>query len=162
VGGLLAAARALRLSRLQAALVGLVLIVALARLPFTLVTDVRGARADGRLSPVAVSEARGRDAVAGTDIVLLRAARVRIPPDASYAIVRGGRWGTPGHPNRRAAFVWESGESWTQYDLAPRLEVSLRRARWLLIRDATPGAVGVRRPLHAWRFGVDWLVERRT
>jgi hypothetical protein len=75
--------------------------------------------------------------------------------------VRAGAWGTEAHPNRARAFVWEAGQSWTQYYLAPRVETSTGRARWLLLRDVTPGAARVR-PLHAWRFGSDWLVEQRA
>jgi hypothetical protein len=139
-----------------------VLVTALARLPFTLERDIRGMRADGRLTATARAEARGPAAAAGTNIDLIRAAQLYIPHAAPFAIVRGGSWGTVTRPNRAVAFVWEAGQSWTQFDLAPRLEVSASRARWLLIRDATPGAIGVHDPLHAWQFGVDWLVERRT
>jgi hypothetical protein len=149
-------------NRAQAALVVLVLVVGLARLPFTLVSDIRGMRSDARLSAAAAAEARGPAAAAGTNIELIRAARKRIPSGAPFAIVRGGSWGTGSRPDRALAFVWEAGQSWTQYDLAPRLEVSASQARWLLIRDATPAAVGVPDPLHAWRFGDDWLVERST
>jgi hypothetical protein len=148
-------------SRTQAVLVVLVLVTALARLPFTLERDVRGMRADGRLTAAAKAEARGPAAAAGTNIDLIRAAQLYIPHKASFAIVQAGSWGTAARPNRAVAFVWEAGQSWTQFDLAPRLEVPASRARWLLIRGATPGSVGVRRPLHAWQFGVDWLVERR-
>jgi hypothetical protein len=149
-------------NRTQATLVAVVLAIVLVRLPFSLASDLRGARADARLSAAAVAEARGPAALAGTNIGLLRAAQARIPRRASFAIVRAGSWGTDAHPNRARAFVWEAGQSWTQYYLAPRVETSTGRARWLLLRDVTPGAAGVRRPLHAWRFGSDWLVEQRT
>ncbi len=140
----------------------LVLVTALVTLPSTLRADIDGMRTDMRLSATAASEARGPAAAAGTDIALLRAARARMPRDASFALVRGGRFGSDAHPVHALAFVWEAGQSWTQFDLAPRLEVAPRRAAWLLIRDATPAAAGVRHPLHAWRFGHDWLVEQRT
>jgi hypothetical protein len=95
-------------------------------------------------------------------MALLRAARTHIPRGAPFALVRGGRWGTAARPNRSQAFVWESGESWTQYYLAPRVEVAAIDARWLLIRDASPATVGVRSSRHTWRFGSDWLVELRS
>ena len=140
----------------------IVLLIVAIRLPFTLRSDVRGVQADEKLTPTAVAEARGPAAAAGTNIGLLRAAQARIPRAASYAVVRGGMWGTAEHPNRAEAFVWESGESWTQYDLAPRVEVAQSKASWLLIRDARPEAVGVHAPARSWRFGTDWLVEVRT
>jgi hypothetical protein len=149
-------------SRIQAALLLLVLATALVTLPSTLRSDVDGMRADGRLSATAASEARGPDARAGTNIALIRAARARMPRGASFALVRGGRFGSDAHPAHALAFVWEAGQSWTQFALAPRLEVAPGRAGWLLIRDATPASAGVRDPLHAWRFGHDWLVEQRT
>jgi hypothetical protein len=143
----------------QVVLVAIVLLVVAVRLPFTVRSDVRGVEADAKLSARAVAEARGPAAAAGTNIVLLRAAQAHIPRGADYAILRGGKWGTAEHPNRSEAFVWESGESWTQYDLAPRIEVAPSQARWLLIRDARPDAVGVGAPMHSWRFGNDWLIE---
>jgi hypothetical protein len=149
-------------SRTQAVVLLLVLVTALVTLPSTLRSDVNGMRADARLSATAASEARGPAASEGTNIALIRAARARMPRGASFALVRGGRFGSDAHPVHALAFVWEAGQSWTQFDLAPRLEVAPRQAGWLLIRDATPAAEGVRNPLHAWRFGHDWLVEQRT
>lgn len=85
--------------------------------------DVAGAAANGRLTANEASFARGPDATAGTNLALIRAALARIPRSAPFSIVRGGRWGSAKHPNRRTLFVWEAGESWTQYVLAPRIEV---------------------------------------
>jgi hypothetical protein len=161
VNGVPASLRRPRRDLVQVVLVGAILLIAVTRLPLTLLSDVRGARDDARLTPTAAAEARGPAASRGTNIQLLRAARARIPSGASFAILRGGRWGTAARPNRSQAFVWESGESWTQYYLAPRIEVAQAQASWLLIRDATPGSAGVRAPLHEWRFGTDWLVEVR-
>lgn len=147
---------------MQIAFLVLIAAVALVRLPYTLVSDVRGARGDSRMSARQAGEARGPAALAGTDIDLIRAARRLMPRNAAFAIERGGRWGRGPHPLHALAFVWESGESWTQFDLAPRLEVEPARASWLLLRDETPGAAGVRHVRHRWRFGQDWLVELRV
>lgn len=138
------------------------LLIVAVQLPSTLRSDVRGVQVDARFTPIAVAEARGPAAAAGTNMRLLRAAKTLIPRDATYAVVRGGRWGTAERPDRAHAFVWESGESWTQWDLAPRVEVLQSQASWLLIRDARPESVGVPAPLRSWRFGADWLVEVRT
>jgi len=161
MNGVPASLRGERRNVAQMVVVGAILLIAVTRLPFTLLSDVRGARDDARLTATAAAEARGPAASRGTNIQLLRAARAQIPSGASFAILRGGRWGTAAHPNRSQAFVWESGESWTQYYLAPRIEVARAAATWLLIRDAKPASLGVRSPLHAWRFGSDWLVEVR-
>jgi hypothetical protein len=141
------------------ALLGLLAIV---WLPRTWQDDINGARADIRLSPAARENARGPAATAGSDLALVLGARSRIPRNASFALVRGGRFGTDAHPNRTQAFVWESGQTWTQFALAPRVEVSPGLASWLLIRDASPTSVGHAHPGHQWRYGSDWLVQVRT
>ncbi len=123
--------------------------------------DVAGAAANGRLTANEASFARGPDATAGTNLALIRAALARIPRSAPFSIVRGGRWGSAKHPNRRTLFVWEAGESWTQYVLAPRIEVPPAAASWVLVRDTTPAAIGIKHPRAAWRFGSDWLVRLR-
>jgi hypothetical protein len=130
-------------------------------LPLTLQDDIAGARADLRVSAGDRSYARGPLATAGSDLPLVRAALARMPRHASFALVRAGRWGTDGHPNPRESFVWEAGASWTQFTLAPRVEVSRNRAAWLLVRDARPSELGIIRNLHEWRFGDDWLVQLR-
>ena len=130
-------------------------------LPLTLQDDIAGARSDLRLSASDRSYARGPLATAGSDLPLVRAALARMPQHASFALVRGGRWGTDDHPNPNESFVWEAGASWTQFTLAPRLEVARNRASWLLVRDARPSALGVVRGLREWRFGEDWLVQIR-
>lgn len=144
-----------------AGVVGVVALLALVWLPGTLRGDVSGARADRGLTAQAASFARGPAAKAGTDLALVRAALAEMPSNASFSIVRGGRWGSANHPNPKTRFVWEAGESWTQYVLAPRLETAPTGASWLLLRDTTPGAAGIAHPLGAWRFGTDWLVRLR-
>jgi hypothetical protein len=151
-----------RLGRIQWVFLVAIAAVVLIRLPLTLASDMRGARQDRHMSARSAAEARGPAALAGTDIALIRAARRIVPRDAPFAVVRGGRWGSALRPNHALAFVWESGESWTQFDLAPRLEVAPGRATWLLVRDATPRAAGVLDVRRQWRFGSDWLVERRA
>ncbi|HEY1480769.1 MAG TPA: hypothetical protein VGF46_12100 [Gaiellales bacterium] len=141
--------------------VALVAVLALGWLPWTLQDDLSGARRDARMSAGARDDARGPAARAGSDLALVRAARRRMPPHASFALVRGGIWGSDAHPNTRRAFVWESGQSWTQFALAPRMETDASRASWLLIRDASPMALGESRPGREWRFGRDWLVRLR-
>jgi hypothetical protein len=145
----------------RAFVVAVVASLALVWLPIVLHDDVAGAAANGRLSGAAAAFARGPGATAGTNLRLVRAALARMPEDASFSLVRGGRWGSATHPDRRTLFVWEAGESWTQYVLAPRLEVAPSAASWLLIRDSTPAAVGVGHPRAVWRFGTDWLVRLR-
>ena len=116
-----------------------------------------------RPAPVAASvivrPRSGRDGRG--DLALVRTALAEMPSNASFSIVRGGRWGSADHPNPETRFVWEAGESWTQYVLAPRLETAPTGASWLLLRDTTPGAAGIAHPLGAWRFGTDWLVRVR-
>ncbi|MDX6629148.1 MAG: hypothetical protein QOH00_1394 [Gaiellales bacterium] len=143
------------------ALVLAMLLIALAQAPATLLADVRGARSNLRLSPAAAADARGPSASAGTNLGLVHAAQRRIPGHEPFAIVRAGRWGSAASPNRSVAFVWQAGQSWTQFALAPHLQVAPRDAAWLLIRDESPAAAGVRDPVGAWRFGADWLVEVR-
>jgi hypothetical protein len=145
----------------RALVVAVVATLALVWLPMALHDDVAGAAANRRLSGDGASLARGPGAKAGTNLALVLAALAHMPRGASFSIVRGGRWGSTTHPNRRTLFVWETGESWTQYVLAPRVEVAPTAASWLLIRDTTPGAVGVSHPRAAWRFGPDWLVRVR-
>jgi hypothetical protein len=145
----------------RALVVAVVASLALAWLPIALHDDVAGAATNGRLSGDRASFARGPGALAGTDLPLVLAALARMPRDASFSIVRGGRWGSARHPNRRTLFVWEAGQSWTQYVLAPRVEVAPAAASWLLIRDTTPRAAGVGHPQAIWRFGPDWLVRLR-
>ena len=109
----------------------------------------------------AAADARGPGAAEGTNLGLVHAALRRIPGGAPFAIVRAGRWGSASSPNRSLAFVWQAGQSWTQFVLAPRVQVAPGDAVWLLVRGADPAAAGIRHPLHAWRFGPDWLVEVR-
>jgi hypothetical protein len=144
----------------RALVVAVVASLALAWLPIALHDDVAGAAANARLTGDAASFARGPGATAGTDLPLVQAALARMPLDASFSIVRGGRWGSAARPNPRSRFVWEAGQSWTQYVLAPRVEVAPAAASWRLIRDATPRVAGVVHARAAWRFGQDWLVRR--
>jgi hypothetical protein len=144
----------------RALLVGVVL-TALAWLPATLLSDIRGARANLRLSATAAADARGPSATKGTNLGLVHAAQRRIPRREPFAIVRAGRWGSASSPTRSLAFVWQAGQSWTQFALAPRVQVAPRDAVWLLVRGSGPSAAGVRHVVHAWRFGADWLVEVR-
>ena len=83
------------------------------------------------------------------------------PGGAPFALVRAGRWGSASRPNRSLAFVWQAGQAWTQFVLAPRVQVARGDAVWLLVRGADPAGAGIRHPVHAWRFGPDWLVEVR-
>jgi hypothetical protein len=130
-------------------------------LPVALLSDIRGARANLRLSAAAAADGRGPSAAEGTNLGLVHEAERRIPGRDPFAIVRAGRWGSASSPTRSLAFVWQAGESWTQFELAPRLQVSRRDAVWLLLRGSDPSSAGVRHPVHAWRFGPDWLVEVR-
>jgi hypothetical protein len=145
----------------QAALLAAVLLLALAWMPAALLSDIRGARANMRLSAAAAADARGPGAAEGTNLGLVHAAVRRIPGGAPFAIVRAGRWGSASSPNRALAFVWQAGQSWTQFVLAPRVQVAQGDAVWLLVRGAAPAGAGIRHPVHAWRFGSDWLVEVR-
>ena len=153
--------RSLPETRLQGAVLVAVLLIALAWLPVALVSDIRGVRSNTRLSAAAAADARGPSATAGTNVGLVHAAQRRIPLGKSFAIVRAGRWGSDASPNRSLAFVWQAGQSWTQFELAPRLQVARANAAWLLVRGGGPSAVGIRHPARAWRFGADWLVEVR-
>ncbi|MDP9255722.1 MAG: hypothetical protein M3Q31_04090 [Actinomycetota bacterium] len=153
--------RSLPATTSQAALLVAVLLIILAWMPVALLSDIRGARANLRLSAAAAADARGPGAAEGTNLGLVHAAQRRIPGGDPFAIVRAGRWGSASNPNRSLAFVWQAGQSWTQFALAPRVQVSRRDAVWLLVRGADPSSAGVRHPEHAWRFGRDWLVEVR-
>jgi hypothetical protein len=145
--------------RRRAVLIALVLLIA-AWLPGVLASDLRGLRSALRLSARARADYRGPRAGEGTNLALVDVARARIPSGAGYAIVMAGRW-QPRHLPARLAQAREAGTSWTQFALAPRLEVARSRARWVLVMDATPKRAGIARPEHAWRFGRDWLVEVR-
>jgi hypothetical protein len=151
----------MRSNRHQTAFVAAISLIALAWLPSTLLSDVRGLRDNRRLSSSQAEDARGPNAAAGTNLALVHAARSRIPRGRAFAIQRGGRWGTDRAPNRAVAFVWQSGQSWTQFELAPRIEVAPRNADWILMRDTAPSGAGHARLVHAWRVGPDWLVQRR-
>jgi hypothetical protein len=153
--------RALPARGMQRALLLAVLAIGLACAPAALISDIRGARSNLRLSSLEASTARGPSARAGTNLGLVLAAQRLIPDHEAFAIVRAGRWGSAARPNRSLAFAWQAGQSWTQFALAPRLEVAPRDAVWLLVRDGSPSAAGVRDPVAAWRFGRDWLVEAR-
>ncbi len=142
-----------------ATLVVLLALIA-AWLPGVLASDVRGLRSALRLSARERADFRGPDARDGTNLALLHVAGARIPAGAGYAIVMGGRW-KGRHLAAGAALAREAGTSWTQFSLAPRVEVTRSRAAWVLVMDSTPQSAGLARPLHAWRFGSDWLVEMR-
>ncbi|MDX6536575.1 MAG: hypothetical protein QOD37_916 [Gaiellales bacterium] len=143
--------------RNQLAFVAAISLVALAWLPGTLLSDVRGLRDNRRLSSTQAEDARGPSAAAGGDLALVRAARSRIPRGLSFAIERGGRWGSERAPNRAVAFAWQAGQSWTQFELAPRIQVAPADASWILMRDTAP----VGRVARSWQIGPDWLVQRR-
>ena len=148
-------------NRVQLATVVVVSLLALAWLPSTLLKDVRGLRANLKLSPSQAADVRGPAVTAGTNLALIHAARSRIPRLLPFAIVRAGRWGTDERPNRSVAFIWQSGQSWTQFALAPRIQADPSEAAWILIRDASPAEVGFPHPARAWQFGRDWLVQAR-
>jgi hypothetical protein len=137
----------------RGAALGLLLLV-VAWLPGTLASDVRGLRSALRLSARSRAEATGPGARAGADLALLRLARATIPGRAPYAVLTSSRW-----RERRSAAAREAGTSWTQFALAPRVQVGRGAARWLLVLGSTPRAAGIARPLRAWRAGGDWLVE---
>ena len=145
-------------NRNQLAFVAAISLIALVWLPGTLLSDARGLQANRRLSPAQAEDARGPSATAGSDLALVHAARRQIPRGLSFAIERGGRWGSDRRPNRAVAFVWQSGRSWTQFELAPRIQVAPADASWILMRDTAPAGARVAR---TWRLGPDWLVERR-
>ena len=157
MGGFLVVGR----NRVQLATVVVVSLLALAWLPSTLLSDVRGLRANLKLSSSQAADARGPAVTAGTNLALVHAAKSRIPELVPFAIVRAGRWGTDEKPNRKVAFIWQSGQSWTQFALAPRIQVDPSEAAWILIRDASPAEAGFPHPARAWRFGRDWLVQAR-
>ena len=148
-------------NRVQLATVVAVSLLALAWLPSTLLSDVRGLRANLKLSSSQATDARGPTVTAGTNLALIHAAKSRIPGLVPFAIVRAGRWGTDEKPNRKVAFIWQSGQSWTQFALAPRIQADPTQAAWILIRDASPTGAGFPHPARAWRFGRDWLVQAR-
>jgi hypothetical protein len=152
---------AMRDNRTRLILVAAMLAIGVAWLPVTLRSDIRGARSNLELSPAAAADARGPSAAAGTNIALVHAARERIPEGETYAIVRGGRWGSTARPTRSLAFVWQAGESWTQFSLAPRVEVDPAVADWILARDADPRDLGFAHPAATWSFGPDSLVKTR-
>ena len=137
----------------RAASLALLLLVVL-WLPGTIASDIRGLRSSLRLSARARAEATGPGARAGSDLALLRLARTTIPRGAPYAVVTSRRW-----RERHSATAREAGSSWTQFALAPRIQVSLQAARWVLVIDASPLAAGIPRQLRAWRSGRDWLVH---
>jgi hypothetical protein len=144
-------------NRNQLAFAAALSLIAIAWLPGTLLSDLRGLRDNRRLSSAEAEDARGPTAAAGGNLALVRAARRQIPPRLSFAIQRGGRWGSARAPNRALAFAWQAGQSWTQFELAPRIQVAPDDATWILMRDTAPP----QRFAHAWRIGPDWLVQRR-
>jgi hypothetical protein len=125
-------------------------------LPGTLASDVRGLRSALGHSARTRAETTGPGARAGADLALLRLARATIPAGAPYAVLTTRRW-----REQHSATAREGGGSWTQFALAPRVQVTRRAARWLLVMDSSPQAAGVARPAHAWRTGRDWLVQTR-
>ncbi|HEY3613831.1 MAG TPA: hypothetical protein VGK92_09005 [Gaiellales bacterium] len=139
----------------RAAFLGLLLLVVL-WLPGTLASDIRGLRSSLRQSSRARAEATGPGARAGSDLALLRLARATIPAGAPYAVLTTSAW-----RRQRSATARESGASWTQFALAPRVQVARRAARWVLVLGASPRAAGVAGRVHAWRSGGDWLVQTR-
>ncbi len=139
----------------RTALLGLLLLVVL-WLPGTLAGDIRGLRSALRHSARTRAETTGPGARAGADLALLRLARATIPARAPYAVLTTRSW-----RRRRSATARESGGSWTQFALAPRVQVARGAARWLLVIGSTPQAAGIPRPAHAWRTGSDWLVQTR-
>jgi hypothetical protein len=147
--------------RAQRGLIAAALLIAGVWAPQAVISDIRGARSNLRLSATQAAEARGPSALEGTNRELVRAAERRIPPGESFAIIRAGRWGSAAKPARPLAFAWQAGQSWTEFALAPRVQVAPRDAAWLLIRDQSPAAAGIRNPVRAWRVGEDWLVEER-
>jgi hypothetical protein len=139
----------------RAAFLGLVLLVA-AWLPGTLASDLRGLRSSLRLSSATRAEATGPGARAGSDLALLRLARTTIPAGAAYAVLTTRAW-----REQRSGVARESGASWTQFALAPRVQVVRREAHWVLVLGASPRAAGIVNPVRAWRTGGDWLVQTR-
>jgi hypothetical protein len=139
----------------RAVLVGLFALVVI-WLPGTLASDIRGLRSALRLSAQERAEARGPGAQAATDLALVRLAQTEIPPGGAYAVLTTARWRA-----RHTATAREAGGSWTQFALAPRVQVARKAAGWMLILDSSPRGAGIARPLHAWRSGSDWLVEVR-
>jgi hypothetical protein len=139
----------------RAAVLGLLLLVVL-WLPGTLASDIRGLRSALRQSARTRAETTGPGARAGSDVALLRLARATIPAGAPYAVLTTRRW-----RERRSATARESGGSWTQFALAPRIQVARREARWLLVIGSSPQAAGISGAAHAWRTGSDWLVQTR-
>jgi hypothetical protein len=139
----------------RAVLLGLLLLIVL-WLPGTLASDIRGLRSALRLSASARAEATGPGARAGSDLALLRLARTTIPAGAPYAVLTTRQW-----REQRSATARESGASWTQFALAPRVQVPRAAARWVLVLGSGPRAAGIPSPVHTWRLGGDWLVQTR-
>jgi len=139
----------------RAVLLGLLALIVI-WLPGTLASDIRGLRSALRLSARARAEARGPGAADGSDLALVRLAQSRIPSGAAYAVWTTARWRA-----RHSATARQAGGAWTQFVLAPRVQVGRRAAGWILILGASPRGAGVVRPLHEWRSGGDWLVELR-
>lgn len=67
-----------------------------------------------------------------------------VPPHASLATV-GERLGT----------AWTR---WVPYVIAPR-QLTTAPERWTVVLGETPQQAQLR-PVHSWRYGADWLVER--
>jgi hypothetical protein len=151
----------MRDTRMRSGLLVAMVVIGVVWLPVTLHSDIQGARANFELSPREASDARGPSATAGANAALVHAAQSRIPEGETYAIVRGGKWGSSTRPNRSFAFVWQAGEAWTQFSLAPRIEVAPAVADWILVRDAAPGDLGFSHPVATWSIGPDWLVKNR-
>ena len=135
----------------------LVVSIALVWLPRTVVTDVRALGQDQRLASVV--ETRGPAAAAGSNLALIRAAVRRIPRDASFHVAYAGPW-APRRLRPDLQLARQAGASWMQYMLAPRFQVPAGRAQWLVVEGGPPSAVAAR-PVAAWRFGSDWLVQAR-
>jgi hypothetical protein len=76
---------------------------------------------------------------------LTLAARKRVPESATFA--------TTTAPGMRPG-----GDVWLRYALAPRLQVPVGQADWVIIWGGDPSAVGIH-GRRAWRFGEDWLVK---
>ena len=91
------------------------------------------------------------------NLPLIRAAERAIPPGAEYQWLTGGPYLHLGPSRYHQRYVLAT--DWAQYYLAPRVATDSSRAPWALVLGAAPAAVGLH-PLHAWRYGQDWLVER--
>lgn len=93
--------------------------------------------------------------VAARNLSLAQHALPLIALDATYAVVPRGRW-TEAHADLGQLRYLES---WLQYWLAPRIQVDLGQADWLVILDGA-GEPLPRGTLEAHRFGDDLLVRR--